>query len=147
MGRQSQDSPILVALDPTTVTSSTTLLSLLDLETLTFDNINSNTWGGMKACLEKANSVLWVSSNRLSENPHTNMMIGLLRSVKHENPTLYIQSLDSESHEQPCAQIIADVLLAFKAATIWQRRGQHGNFLMAIEPELVLDKKRNDYHP
>ncbi|KAI0450748.1 hypothetical protein F5B21DRAFT_507934 [Xylaria acuta] len=132
--------PSLAALDLTTVTPNSTLLSLLDLETATFDNLVSDTWEAMKACLQQANSVLWVSSNRRSENPHANMVIGLLRSVKHEIPTLDFQSLDFESHERPGAQSIADVLLAFKAATIWQRRDQHDGLLLTIEPELVVDK-------
>ncbi|KAI1422845.1 hypothetical protein F5Y12DRAFT_786475 [Xylaria sp. FL1777] len=132
--------PSLAALDLTTVTSNSTLLSLLDLETPTFDNLQSNTWEAMKVCLQQASSVLWVSSNRRSENPHANMMIGLLRSVKQEIPTLEIQSLDFESQEKPSAQSIADVLLAFKAAILWQRRDQRDGLFLTIEPELVLDK-------
>ncbi|KAI0808888.1 hypothetical protein GGR55DRAFT_689814 [Xylaria sp. FL0064] len=98
-----------------TVPSKSTLLSLLDLEKPIFD-----------ACLQQANSLLWVSSNRRSENPHANMMIGLLR-------------LDFESHEQETAQNIADALLTFKAAAIWQRQDQHDDLHLTIEPELVLE--------
>jgi hybrid polyketide synthase/nonribosomal peptide synthetase ACE1 len=130
----------LAALDLSTVGSNTTLLSLLDLDRPIFEGIKSNTWETLKTCLQQANSLLWVSSNRRSENPYANMMIGLLRSVKHEIPTLAIQSLDFESQELPSAQSIADALLTFKAALMWQRRDQVDDMLLTIEPEIVVDK-------
>ncbi|KAI0974339.1 hypothetical protein F4678DRAFT_371999 [Xylaria arbuscula] len=139
--------PSLAALDLTTVSSNTTLLSLLDLDTPIFENLGSYTWEAMKACLQQTNSILWVSSNRRSENPHANMMIGLFRSVKHEIPTLDFQSLDFESHARPSAHNIANALLAFKAATIWQRRDQHDGLLLTIEPELVIDKYGTTFIP
>ncbi|KAI8623593.1 hypothetical protein F5Y19DRAFT_481509 [Xylariaceae sp. FL1651] len=130
----------LAALDLTTVNSNITLLSLLDLETSIFDDLKSDTWDAMKTCLQQANSIFWISSNRRSENPHANMMIGLLRSVKHEIPTLAIQSFDFESQDLPNAQTIADALLAFKGAVMWQRRDQDDGLLWTIEPEIVSDK-------
>ncbi|KAI3325962.1 hypothetical protein HD806DRAFT_428958 [Xylariaceae sp. AK1471] len=120
--------------------SRCTLLSLLDLETPTFEGLESDTWEAMKTSLQQANSLLWVSANRRSENPYANMMIGLLRSVKTETPTLDVQSLDFESEELPSAQKIADTLLAFKAALIWQRQDQHDGLLLTIEPELVVER-------
>ncbi|KAI1739512.1 hypothetical protein F4680DRAFT_466356 [Xylaria scruposa] len=139
-GDRIRSAPSLAELDPATVSSKSTLLSLLDLETPIFDGLESDAWEAMKTCLQQANSLLWVSSNRRSENPHANMMIGLLRSVKHEIPTLDIQSLDFESQERPSAQNIADTLLKFKAAVMWQRQNQHDGLPLTIEPELVLEK-------
>ncbi|TGJ81686.1 hypothetical protein E0Z10_g7081 [Xylaria hypoxylon] len=132
--------PSLEVLDLTTVSSKTTLLSLLDLEAWTLDGLMSDTWDALRICLQQINSLLWVSSNRRSENPHANMMIGLLRSVKHEIPTLEIQSLDIDGLESPSAQNIADSLLAFKAAVIWQRQDSLNNGLLwTVEPELGLE--------
>ncbi|KAI0434876.1 hypothetical protein F5Y09DRAFT_354859 [Xylaria sp. FL1042] len=132
--------PSLAELDFATLSSKSTVLSLLDLETPTFDGLDFVTWEAMKTCLQQANALLWVSSNRRSENPHANMMIGLLRSVKHEISTLDVQTLDFETQERPSAQDIADALLTFKAAVMWQRRDQHNDLFLTIEPELVLEK-------
>ncbi|CAG9986854.1 unnamed protein product [Clonostachys byssicola] len=126
----------LAALDISLVGSNTTILSLLDLDTPLFGNLQSDTWVALRTCLQQANTILWVSSNRRCENPDANMMIGLLRSVKHEIPTIAIQSLDFESPALPSAQRIADALVAFKAALMWQ---QDGNMLSTIEPEIVID--------
>jgi hybrid polyketide synthase/nonribosomal peptide synthetase ACE1 len=122
------------------ITSSVTVLSLLEIDRSVFEELSSSNWDALKLLLQEAGTILWVSSGRRADNPYANMTVGLLRSARQEIPTLEIQSFDIEGDQFPDAREIAEALLRFKAATMWQRREGQDSLLMTVEPELVLEQ-------
>lgn len=121
------------------VTPDTAVLSLLDLDEPVFKKVQSDEWEGLKGLLQASGPILWVTSGRRAENPHANMMVGLLRSAREEIPTLDIQSYDIEDDGALDASELATALLRWKATTMWHREG-YENILMTVEPEVVRQR-------
>ncbi|KAI5861997.1 polyketide synthase-like protein [Durotheca rogersii] len=120
-----------------TITSDTTVLSLLEVDTPVFENLNESNWEALKFLLQKAGTVLWVSSGRRVNKPYANMMVGLLRSARKEIPTLEIQCFDADDDKLLDARELAETLLRLKAATMWKRQEDQDSPLTTVEPELV----------
>ncbi|KAI9696853.1 MAG: putative Hybrid PKS-NRPS biosynthetic cluster [Bogoriella megaspora] len=146
------------------ITSTTTILSLSDIDEPFGQHLNDASFESMKMILQNAGSVLWVTRGRRGENPFANIVLtrlwshcanldlpitvtlGLFRSALIEIPTLAFQSLDIEDAGALQASGIAETLLRFKAGLVWkqQRQASQDNktpMLMTVEMELVLDKQ------
>lgn len=122
------------------ITSSTTILSLLEIDAPIFKDLSSNDWDGLKLLLQEVGTLLWVSSGRRSENPYANMMVGLLRSARHEIPTLNVQCYDVETEKLLDANDLAESLLRLRAAVLWQQEEGHNSLITTIEPEVVKEQ-------
>ncbi|KAJ8128730.1 hypothetical protein O1611_g4904 [Lasiodiplodia mahajangana] len=124
------------------ISTATTVLSLVDLEALFFQDLIETEWDGLRTLLQNAGAVLWATQGRRSENPHANLIVGLIRSVRLEAPGLEFQSLDFEDLARCSAEVLANALLRFKAALGWKREdlddGQRGPFAL-IEPEIAIE--------
>jgi hybrid polyketide synthase/nonribosomal peptide synthetase ACE1 len=118
------------------ISSSTTILSVTELDEPVFQKLSSVNWEALKRMLQEVRTVLWVSCGRRAENPYANMMVGLLRSAKRELPALDIQFFDFEGAQPLEASILAKTLLQLKATCLWQRR-DGPSFLTTVEPELI----------
>jgi hybrid polyketide synthase/nonribosomal peptide synthetase ACE1 len=133
--------PSLMGIHSLEISDRAMILSVNDLDEPFFKNPTKASWEALKRMLVRARSVLWVIHSRRSENPHTKMIIGLLRTARREIPTLDTQLLDFADAPKVEARIIAETLLRLKAATLWQREDAHESFLISIEPEIRLDKE------
>lgn len=122
------------------VNSGTTVVSLLELEQSVFQDLSSATWESLKATLQEAGCILWVSHGRRAQTPHSNMIVGLLRSALDELASLEIQFLDIEDPNKLTAQVIGESLLRFSAATEWTKKEKYDGISLTIEPELVIEK-------
>ncbi|KAI0117978.1 polyketide synthetase [Nemania sp. FL0031] len=124
------------------ISTSTTVLSLVDLEELFFRNLMESEWDGLRALLQNAGAVLWATQGRRSDNPHANLIVGLIRSVRLETPGLEFQSLDFEDLSRCSAEVLANALLRFEAALVWKRGdlddSQRCPFTL-IEPEIAIE--------
>ncbi|KAI0378982.1 amino acid adenylation domain-containing protein [Hypomontagnella monticulosa] len=124
------------------MTNSATIISLLELDKPFFQNPNSHDWEALKLVLVQAESILWVTHGRRSNNPYANMTTGLLRSSLRELPGLNVQLLDFEKSKDIDAHIIAQMFLRFMAARSWERVDLHESILATIEPEITIDSGR-----
>lgn len=122
------------------IASTTTVLSLLDLDHCVLANTTRSNWESLKFLLQAAGTIMWVSSGRRAQNPHANMMVGLLRAARLEHPALAIQCFDSEAEGGLEAENLAEALLRFKATVEWQRQAQNDTLLATVEPEIVLEQ-------
>lgn len=122
------------------VKSTTTVLSILDLDEPVLANTSKSSWESLKWLLQEAGTIMWVSSGRRAKNPHANMMIGLLRVARLEHPALAFQSFDSESEQGVEAEELAEALLRLKGTVSWQRLAQADTLLQTIEPEIVREQ-------
>ncbi|KAI9695814.1 MAG: putative PKS/NRPS-like protein biosynthetic cluster [Bogoriella megaspora] len=114
---------------------NTVLLCLADLGKSIFEQLDSDKWKSLKRILLHPGTVCWVSHGRLAEQPHSNMMVGLVRSAARENPALDYLFLDFEDASQINHCIVAENLLRHLAVSQW--RQQDGIHITA-ERELVV---------
>ena len=118
------------------ISPNTTILSLVDLDTPVFKNLNNESWEGLKKMVQLSGTLVWITHGRLADNPYANMVLGLLRGAVRDNPALDYLIFDIEDERKINHRIIAEALLRYKAASRWCREGLH----LAVENELVLDK-------
>ncbi|KAK4184061.1 hypothetical protein QBC35DRAFT_541212 [Podospora australis] len=120
-------------------TDHTAVLYLGALFQPVFQDMAHSQWDSLKRTLMTASTVFWVTSGRRAANPMANMMVGMLRSVVREIPSLKYQVLDFEERDSPqvSARTIAEAFLRFEAGTFWRRQGS--SMPLSVEPELVLD--------
>ncbi|KAI0013521.1 hypothetical protein F4779DRAFT_640909 [Xylariaceae sp. FL0662B] len=120
------------------ITTTTTVVSLSDIDQPLFQCMTEAKFEAMKAIIRDAATVLWVTEGRRAKNPHSNMTAGFMRSVLEETPSLAFQLLDFEECGTLQAKAIAGALIRFRALTQWQQQASADNILTTIEPELVL---------
>ncbi|PON22311.1 beta-ketoacyl synthase domain-containing protein [Trichoderma gamsii] len=70
------------------------VLILSELDKPTFEQITPQKFRGIQLILQDAKYVLWVTQKCRDDNPMSNMVVGLGRSVLHELPDLRLQFLD-----------------------------------------------------
>lgn len=127
------------------VSSTTTVLSLSQLDAPTLANLGEVEWEALKKVLMTAGVLLWVTSGRRAEDPFANMVVGLLRSVVREVPSLQYQVLDLEgTRGMPSPQVLAEALLRFQAETTWSKEG---DLSTSVENELVIDSENSAWIP
>jgi len=84
-------------LDPAIVTPETSILCLTELDAPLFSqNVRVKTLENLQESLGSARDVLWVTSGRMSEDPYSNMMVGIGRALAFELPHVSFQFLDLE---------------------------------------------------
>lgn len=131
-------------IDSDILSDKTTILALSDLDTAFFASPGfESQWESLRGVLSQIRTLLWVTHSRRDQNPHANMMVGLLRSAASEMPTLDIQSLDFSDRQQIQPRAVVETLLRFRAITTWQRDGTATGLsggLMTAEPEIQLDQ-------
>ena len=119
-----------------------TIVSLTDLDWPVFRDITSEKWYSFRKLFEGKNSVLWLTSGRLEDEPYCNMTVGFGRSAVHEEDDLHLQFLDIPNPSKIDAQIIAETLIRFTAK---QLDGK--DILYTVEPEIVMDAEGHELVP
>lgn len=117
----------------------TTVLSLTELDEPVFKNLTNGSFVGLKKVFEKAKTVLWITQGRRVDEPFANMTVGFGRTQLWEIPNLRLQFLDIGASQTPNAYLLAEALLRFNLASMWNKELRK-DILWSVEPELVLDK-------
>ncbi|KAI5922075.1 polyketide synthase-like protein [Camillea tinctor] len=121
------------------ISSTTTVLNLCELDKPIFDGLDQSQWTSLQALLQEVGTILWITQGRRANNPHANMVVGLLRCAINELPGLNIQFLDFETPDRLDARILAGALLRLKVMGTWQDELQDTYTNAGIERELVID--------
>jgi hybrid polyketide synthase/nonribosomal peptide synthetase ACE1 len=132
---QVREARSLPALRAMKMTQNTTVLSLAQLDTSVFQTLDEADWESLKAMLMNAGVLLWVTQGRRSQNPWAAMMVGLLRSIVREIPTLSYRVLDFESASEMNAHSLASSLLRFQAECKFLKDGEMHT---SVENEIVV---------
>ncbi|RYP08472.1 hypothetical protein DL764_001898 [Monosporascus ibericus] len=82
--------------------------------------------------------LLWISQGRRADNPYANMMLGLMRSIIREVPTLNYRMLDFENAHDINVYALAEALVRFQAEVQWLNQD---SIHISVENELVLDRR------
>ncbi|KAI0106406.1 hypothetical protein GGR51DRAFT_517601 [Nemania sp. FL0031] len=115
---------------------NTVILCLADLDGTFFRQLTSAEWEGLRNIMLHTGHLIWVTQGRLSENPHANIIQGLLRGATRDNPSLSYLLFDIEDAQRVDSRVIATTVLQNLFAIRWQRE----NILASVETEFVLDK-------
>jgi hybrid polyketide synthase/nonribosomal peptide synthetase ACE1 len=118
------------------LSSETTVLSLVDLDQNILENIDQETWDGLRSTLLDLGTLIWVTCGRRRNNPFSSAIIGLVRSTAREITSLDYFFLDFESSTSVNARSIAESVLRYKATKYWN---SEGNLTAAPETEMTLN--------
>ena len=120
------------------ITPTSTVLSLVELDVPVFKAITAERFESLKRIFGHEMTIVWVTEGRRADNPYSNMTVGFGRSQLWEVPDLRLQFLDFEAPAKPTAYVLAETLLRFKVAGLWEREKQQDEILWSIEPEIVI---------
>ncbi|TVY41584.1 Polyketide synthase-nonribosomal peptide synthetase [Lachnellula subtilissima] len=116
----------------------TTVINLTELDEPIFKTMTEEKWEALKLLFDLSRNVLWVTRGCLDNEPYSNMIVGLCRSVGYELPHLQIQLLDIESSEMPKADLLSEMLLRLQMKDYWEKKEQLHDIVWSTEPEYIL---------
>lgn len=155
---QTQKIDSLEDVQENTVSPTSVILIMADLDTPTFKDITTQKLEGIKFLFDHARTVLWVTSGSRAAVPYSNIAVGFGRSLAEELPHVRLQFLDLENSHTPDPNFIAEHLLRGHLLDAWEHERVQGNMLWSKEPEvsqnngrifvprLIADKPRNDIY-
>lgn len=121
----------------TTIAPKSSFLVLSELDHETFSGIDDVRFNAVKALLELAGSILWLTENAWTEHPYQAMSAGMLRSARLEYPACHNQSLDVDDAEKLDTKFLTEQLLRLEEAS-----GAKDEILWTLEPEVYVSKNR-----
>ncbi|KAI2621838.1 amino acid adenylation domain-containing protein [Hypoxylon sp. NC1633] len=127
------------------MTSTTTVLNIMDLDEPFFMNPSNEKWEALKRMILHIGCLLSVTHGRRAANPYANMTLGLLRCSLQELPALQVQFVDFDSAAKVDAQIIAETLMRLNATSTWQKQDSWASLLTTIEPEIAYDEQNREF--
>ncbi|KAF1994667.1 hypothetical protein P154DRAFT_581615 [Amniculicola lignicola CBS 123094] len=116
---------------------NTTALSLAQIDSTVFQTLNDADWESLKAMLMSTGVLLWVTQGRRAQNPYAAMMVGLLRSIIREVPTLNYRMLGFEDVGEMTAHSLAASLLQFSGEYKFLKDGE---LHTSVENDIVIAK-------
>lgn len=128
-------------LEALSVDSDTFVVSLMDLDQPIFQQPTEDIWESLKSILQQAGSLVWVTRGRRAERPHSNMMVGIMRSALNEIPNISSQFLDFENESQMDAKVLGEAILQFAKAIKLRKEDRFSDILHTVEPELIFRDK------
>lgn len=132
----------LEALDTTAkANTKDTVLVLEELDHPVFDGLTPRRFEALKYLHTTGSAVLWVTENRLTQNPYGNMAVGLERSIAWELPDLRVRFLDFEDGPQPRARLLAEALLRLHVAEPWVLSDEPPSAAAAARPLWSLESE------
>ncbi|OAQ95890.1 hypothetical protein LLEC1_01631 [Akanthomyces lecanii] len=123
----------------TSLTESSTVLSLAELDTPVFSSFRPDIMHGLKALWRNSGNILWVTSGARSDNAFGYMSVGLGRCVRFEYPNINIQALDIDVANQSACTVIAEHLLRLELLDKWSKELEPEELLWTMEPEVYIE--------
>ncbi|KAL8972023.1 MAG: hypothetical protein Q9197_002975 [Variospora fuerteventurae] len=98
-------------LENANVASSVTVLVLQDLDRPVFEDITAARFDGLKKLFGTEKAIIWVTQDRMVNNPYSNMLVGFARSALWEEPNLRYQFVDFQDVYKIDARVLAEAVL------------------------------------
>ncbi|KAF2469547.1 uncharacterized protein BDR25DRAFT_356261 [Lindgomyces ingoldianus] len=83
--------------------------------------------------VRRARTILWLTTDRETNNPYSNMIVGLVRCISNEMPDLAMQVLDTDCKSDTTISLIMEAFLRLVTA-----HHTKSNTLWTAEPELAV---------
>ncbi|KAK1948726.1 KR-domain-containing protein [Colletotrichum sublineola] len=125
--------PSLVDLAVTEVQPKATYVVLSELDSPVFEEFTDEKLAAVKKLFfgSNAGGVLWLTEDAWVSNPRQAMGIGMLRSVRLENPDVAFQCLDVDRLEELNANFLVEKILRLE-------EGTPENTVWTLEPEICV---------
>lgn len=117
--------------------ANATILVLTDLDQPVFKDISEARLEGLKKLFNSEKTIMWVTKDRLTQNPFSNMIVGFVRSVLWEVPDLQYQLVDFEESQRIDPRVVSDCLLRFKAS-VSAPQSKKEKYLWSTEWEVIM---------
>ncbi|KAJ5726765.1 polyketide synthase [Penicillium malachiteum] len=130
----------LESIDFSRVGSQADVIFLQELDnTLFSESITPTRVKALQTMVVSARNVLWLTTKRRTDSPHSNMMVGMARAISKELPHVNIQFLDLDSFTSPSstARTILETFLRLKAVSAHDH--DESPILWPVERELVVE--------
>ncbi|KAK2753624.1 Type I Iterative PKS [Arachnomyces sp. PD_36] len=118
--------------------STASVLNLGDMDHSCFRDITGDRLSGLKALVNRAERLLWVSSGDEADNPYNSMSRGFLLSLSYEYPHCNFQHLNIVDQGTDETSIITSTLKRLADAS-WANDFTLTDRVDTIEPELRLE--------
>lgn len=127
----------LEELDTAKVDQKATVLILEDLDHPVFKDITAERWDSLKKLFGSEKAILWVTQDRMVDNPFGNMAVGFARSALWEVPELCYQVIDFQDVHRIDPRILTEAVLRFQASRSVSEQSQR-NTLWSVESEVII---------
>ncbi|KAI1422434.1 polyketide synthase [Xylaria sp. FL1777] len=138
LGRQFIHIQNLQDIHETDLNPQSSFLVLSELDDPLFADLDADKFEAIKVILYHAAQLLVVTENAWVQHPQQAMVIGLLRSVRLENPGVSMQVFDVDNLENLKTETLSEQLLRLEYGAGWQESG----LLWTQEPEIYLSNGR-----
>jgi hybrid polyketide synthase/nonribosomal peptide synthetase ACE1 len=134
---------LLEDLDHDQIDKSSTVLVLQDLDQPLFKDMTAERLESLKTLFGSEKTIVWVTHNRLVDNPYSNMAPGFVRPSIWEAPELRYQFVDFQDvpESRIDARTLTEAILRFQVAGSVHNRDQQSKFskaLWSVESEIVI---------
>ncbi|OOF97571.1 hypothetical protein ASPCADRAFT_129251 [Aspergillus carbonarius ITEM 5010] len=132
---------LLEDLDYDLIDRSATVLVMQDLDQPVFKDMTTERLESLKALFGSEKTIVWVTHNRLVDNPYSNMAPGFVRPSIWEAPDLRYQFVDFEDvpESRIDARALTEAVLRFQVAASVHKRDQKSKALWSVESEIIID--------
>lgn len=122
-------------------TGVVTVLSLTDLDKPYLEDLTAFKFNALKILFATAGSLIWVTCGSREDTPYSYMMLGLINTVKAEQPALNVQTWDLDFYVggiQPTTAVdLAEALLRQVAIHTWDTNTDA--LLWTMEPQVFVE--------
>ena len=87
------------------------VICLADLDMPVFENMTSQAFNGLQRLFNNARHLLWITQGSCTDNPYSNMIVGLGRSILLESKYIRPQFIDVQSKSQHDPTMYAEGLI------------------------------------
>ncbi|KAK7460255.1 beta-ketoacyl synthase domain-containing protein [Colletotrichum acutatum] len=128
----------LERLDDVEINENATVLVLEDLDHPVFKDITATRWAGLKHLFGSEKSIVWITQDRMIDNPFGNMGVGFARSALWEIPEVRYQFIDFQDAHRIDSRALVESVLRFQMSGSVQEQSQRKS-LWSVESEIVID--------
>lgn len=136
----------LEELDHAKVDSNATVLVLEDLDHHVFKDITAARFESLKQLFGSEKAIVWVTQDRMVDNPFSNVPVGFARSALWEVPDLRYQFVDFQDVHKIDARVLAEAVLRFQVSGSVQEQSQR-NTLWSVESEIIIKSDERQLVP
>ncbi|PVH70207.1 putative hybrid PKS-NRPS enzyme [Cadophora sp. DSE1049] len=119
------------------IPTGSTILCLSELDTPVFKSFSNLNLEYIKTLFNQAKEMLWITRGCRSNEPCSNMIVGVGRGLRFEYPNVRLQMLDIENIEDDTHSLVASYLLRLAAIHTWKRT-RPLDLLWSMEPEIAI---------
>ena len=116
-----------------------TVLSLIELYEPLFKEMTTQKLDGFKRVFQQSKSVYWITCGGSGDNPYSNMVVGMSRTIALEMRYMRLGFLDFAKVEDASVQIIADKFLESEIMGTLEQKEELKGLLWYREPELQFE--------